>query len=124
MGSVYCLWRQPGSRAGAAVRGRAVLVRRAGRQPARPLLVSIGGVRRVSVIGSAGAGKSTLACRLARLLGCSWVELDSLYHQVGWTRLDRAELQQRAMAAADGEDRVIDGNYSVTSPAIWPGPTR
>jgi adenylate kinase family enzyme len=83
-------------------------------------VASIDGVRRVSVIGSAGAGKSTLSRRLAHLLDCPWVELDGVYHQAGWTRLGPAELRQRVAALASGDSWVIDGNYSATSPVVWP----
>lgn len=72
------------------------------------------------MIGSAGAGKSTLARRLARLLDCPWVELDSVTHQAGWTHLDQAELRQRVAALASGDRWVIDGNYSATSSAVRP----
>jgi adenylate kinase family enzyme len=50
-------------------------------------------VRRVSVVGTSGAGKSTFGAALAGVLGVSWVELDSVYHQADWTPL----VQERAM---------------------------
>jgi adenylate kinase family enzyme len=65
-------------------------------------------VQRVSVVGTSGSGKSTLARELARRLGASWLELDSVYHQAGWTPLDAAEFRARVADAAAGERWVID----------------
>ena len=69
-------------------------------------------VRRVSVVGTSGVGKSTVSRELARRLGASWLELDSVYHQAGWTPLDTAEFRARVAAVAAGERWVIDGGYS------------
>jgi gluconate kinase len=44
-------------------------------------------MQRVSVVGTSGAGKSTVAAALAALLGASFVELDSVHHQADWTPL-------------------------------------
>jgi adenylate kinase family enzyme len=71
-------------------------------------------VRRVVVIGCSGAGKTTLARRLAAALGVPHIELDGIYHQTGWQPLDsdrfRAELSARMAASPDGW--VICGNYN------------
>jgi gluconate kinase len=48
-------------------------------------------VQRVSVVGTSGAGKSTVAAALAALLGASFLELDSVHHQADWTPLPRAD---------------------------------
>jgi len=45
-------------------------------------------VRRVSVVGVSGSGKTTVARALAARLGVPHVELDAIYHQPGWTGLD------------------------------------
>jgi len=42
-------------------------------------------MRRISVVGSSGAGKTTLARALAARLGLAHVELDSFYHQADWS---------------------------------------
>jgi adenylate kinase family enzyme len=73
----------------------------------------------VSVVGTSGAGKSTFASALARILGASWLELDSVYHQPGWEPLPAAEYRSRVAAAADGERWVIDGNYSTVRDIVW-----
>jgi len=76
-------------------------------------------VQRVSVVGTSGVGKSTVSRELARRLGASWLELDSVYHQVGWTPLDTAEFRARVAAVAAGERWVIDGGYSAVRDLVW-----
>lgn len=70
-------------------------------------------MRRVVVVGNSGAGKTTLARQLADRLGLSHIELDSLFHQPGWTERDqdefRADLIERMAAAENGW--TICGNY-------------
>ena len=76
-------------------------------------------VRRVSVVGCSGSGKSTVGRRLARDLGVPYVELDSIYHQPGWVPLATEEFRRRAAEAAAGDGWVIDGNYSKVRPLVW-----
>jgi len=76
-------------------------------------------VQRVSVVGTSGVGKSTVSRELARRLGASWLELDSVYHQAGWTPLDTAEFRARVAAVAAGERWVIDGGYSAVRDLVW-----
>jgi adenylate kinase family enzyme len=70
-------------------------------------------VRRVSVAGISGSGKSTFARALAERLGVVYVELDALHHGPNWTEASREELRARveAVIASAPEGWVMDGNY-------------
>jgi adenylate kinase family enzyme len=57
-------------------------------------------VRRISVVGAPGAGKSTVGHQLARELGVPFLELDSIYHQPGWVPLAPEEFRRRVAEAA------------------------
>jgi adenylate kinase family enzyme len=76
-------------------------------------------VRRVSVVGTSGAGKSTFGAALAGVLGVSWVELDSVYHQADWTPLPLEEFRLRVAALASGPGWVIDGSYGAVRDLVW-----
>ena len=71
------------------------------------------------MVGNSGAGKSTVAASLARVLGAVFLELDSLQHQAGWTPLPVADFRARVAAVTEGERWVIDGNYSRVQDLVW-----
>lgn len=68
-------------------------------------------MRRVWVVGNSGSGKTTLARALSGRLGVPHVELDSIYHQPGWTQLPDEEFRSRVAEVVAGEGWVVDGNY-------------
>jgi len=68
-------------------------------------------VRRVSVVGSTGSGKTTFARELARVRGVPFVELDALNWGPNWTMVDEAIFRARIDDATSGDDWVVDGNY-------------
>lgn len=72
-------------------------------------------MRRVWVVGNSGSGKTTLAGALAAKLDAPHVELDSIYHQPGWTPLADDEFRSRVGAVLAGESWVADGNYHLLS---------
>ena len=47
------------------------------------------------------------------------MELDSIYHQPGWTPLSDDEFRARVAAATEPETWVVDGNYSVIRDITW-----
>jgi adenylate kinase family enzyme len=76
-------------------------------------------VRRVSVVGTSGSGKSTVARKLAEILGVPFLELDGVNHQPDWTPLDVDEFRLVVADAVAGDGWVIDGNYSAVRPLVW-----
>jgi adenylate kinase family enzyme len=73
-------------------------------------------VERVLVIGSPGAGKSTLSVEVARLAGLPLIHLDRLHWKPGWVESGREEFDSKLRDVLAGERWVIDGNYGRTLP--------
>jgi adenylate kinase family enzyme len=76
-------------------------------------------MKRVSVVGTSGSGKSTFARALADRLGLPFVELDSIYHQRDWKPLPDEEFRRRVGATVAGPAWVVDGNYSKVRDVVW-----
>jgi adenylate kinase family enzyme len=76
-------------------------------------------VRRISMVGVSGSGKSTVGKELARRLAVPYVELDAIFHQPGWAPLPAEQFRRRVIALASGDGWVIDGNYSAVLPLVW-----
>ena len=68
----------------------------------------------ILVIGSPGAGKSTLASRIAGRLGLPLIHLDHEYFGPGWAVPSKAEWRERVRALAARPSWVMDGNYAST----------
>ncbi|QAY62421.1 hypothetical protein ET495_03160 [Xylanimonas allomyrinae] len=76
-------------------------------------------MRRVSVVGAAGAGKTTLSARLATALGSRHVELDAFFWGPDWTPRPPEAFERDAERALGGETWVVDGNYAGFQPQVW-----
>jgi len=77
-------------------------------------------MRRISVIGCSGSGKSTLSAQLSELLGAPHIELDSLFHQPGWTETPRDEFRAALSARMARDAWIVDGNYeSRARDLVW-----
>jgi adenylate kinase family enzyme len=69
---------------------------------------------RIVVVGTSGAGKTTLARKIAALLVLPHIELDAINWQSGWrdlTRHDPEEFVRRVAEVIAAEAWVVDGNY-------------
>lgn len=73
-------------------------------------------MKRVLIIGSPGAGKSTLATEIARLTGLPLIHLDQHHWRSGWVEPTKAEWRAQVEELAARESWVMDGNYGGSLP--------
>jgi adenylate kinase family enzyme len=71
-------------------------------------------VQRIVIIGSGGAGKSTLARQLGADLGIPVHHLDKLFWRPGWVKSPPAEFAVKQEAILREPAWIIDGNFGET----------
>ncbi len=71
-------------------------------------------MRRILIIGSGGAGKSTLARQLGAELGLPVYHLDQLYWKPGWVKSSREEFADKQATVLRMPEWIIDGNFGET----------
>ena len=77
--------------------------------------------RRLVVIGTSGAGKTTVAKRIASILDVPHIELDSYRYGPNWTRTPDDVVRDRLSEALRAEAWVADGNYyRMARDVVWP----
>ncbi len=72
----------------------------------------LGDLKRIMVVGTSCAGKTTLARRLARILDMPHVELDALYWGPNWSECPTDDFRERVREHVGTDRWVIDGNYA------------
>ncbi|MCE7934869.1 MAG: DNA topology modulation protein [Chlorobi bacterium CHB2] len=71
-------------------------------------------MERVILIGSGGAGKSTLARQLGARLNIPVIHLDAHFWNPGWIETPRPEWKEKLSVLLTAERWVMDGNYGNT----------
>jgi len=79
----------------------------------------LGSTDRVVLIGTTGAGKTTMAKRIARALDMPHIEFDALRHGPNWTETPDDEFRERLRMELQGSRWVGDGNYSIARDIVW-----
>jgi len=76
-------------------------------------------MKRISVVGTSGSGKTTIAGKLAGILRIPHIELDSLNWEANWTQMPRDVFRSRVLEAVSADRWVVDGNYSKARDLVW-----
>jgi len=81
-------------------------------------------MRRVVVVGTSGAGKTTLARELARRLNVRHVELDAIHWKPNWTSTPSDQMIVEVSAALDAADAdtggwTVCGHYGQVRQVTW-----
>ncbi len=71
-------------------------------------------MKRIIVIGNSGAGKSTFARKLSKIIGINVYPLDMIWHKPDKTTVTRDEFDEKLSEIMKKEAWIIDGNYSRT----------
>lgn len=84
-------------------------------------------LKRIAIVGTSCAGKSTLARELSERTGAPHVNLDELFWGPNWTARPAEEFARSVEQATLAENWIVDGNYAATralvlqraTAAIW-----
>src|SRR6266404_5200610 len=71
-------------------------------------------MKKILIIGSGGAGKSTFAARLGKVLELDVIHLDKLYWKPGWVETPKEEWKEIVEEIVKRDSWIIDGNYGGT----------
>lgn len=78
---------------------------------------------RIVVLGTTGAGKTTLARQVAEALDMPHFELDNYRFRANWVETPNDEFRESVREALRGDRWVADGNYGLARDVIWPRAT-
>jgi adenylate kinase family enzyme len=70
--------------------------------------------RKIIILGCPGSGKSTLARRLRERTGLPLIHLDNVWGRADRTHITRDEFDRRLEEILQGEEWIVDGDYSRT----------
>jgi adenylate kinase family enzyme len=66
------------------------------------------------IIGSGGAGKSTLSRQLGQILDLPVIHLDAIFWKPGWVATPGEEFAAKQTEALSSDEWIVDGNYGST----------
>lgn len=73
-------------------------------------------MKRILIIGSGGAGKSTFARQLGEILELPVIHLDQAYWKAGWEKPTKEEWSATVQRLIAKDEWIMDGNFGGTLP--------
>jgi len=71
-------------------------------------------MKKILIIGSGGAGKSTIASKLGERLNIPVTHLDKYYWKPGWVESPSDEWREKVQSLVKYDQWIMDGNYKGT----------
>lgn len=71
-------------------------------------------MKRIAIVGSGGAGKSTLARQLGTILNIQVLHLDTYFWKPGWVEPSHADWRKQMEALVTRDSWIMDGTYGGT----------
>ena len=71
-------------------------------------------MKKILVIGSGGAGKSTIAKKLSKKLNLPLINLDQFYWKPEWIPTSKEKWRNKVAELVKKDEWIIDGNYKST----------
>lgn len=71
-------------------------------------------MKRILVVGSSGAGKSSFSKRLQEKLHLELIHLDQYYWKPGWVKPEHSEWDDTVKSLLQKDSWIMDGNYRST----------
>lgn len=76
-------------------------------------------IDRVVILGTTGAGKTTVANQISNVLHLPMIELDQFKWKEGWTSVSDDEFKERVKNAVKADRWIVDGNYGIVRDLVW-----
>ncbi|BAY33090.1 topology modulation protein [Nostoc carneum NIES-2107] len=76
-------------------------------------------MQRISIVGTTGSGKTTLAKQISLSRNLPHIELDYLHWEPNWVEVPTQIMRERVSQALSGNSWVVDGNYSIVRDIVW-----
>lgn len=76
-------------------------------------------MRRIVIMGSTGAGKTTVGKELFDILDIPFIELDSLFWLENWLSSPKDAFVKQVTMYANTDTWIMDGNYESVRKIIW-----
>ena len=73
-------------------------------------------MKKIIILGSPGAGKSTFSFALAEKTGLPVYHLDQMFWRAGWVSVTKEDFDAELAETLTKEEWIFDGNYSRTIP--------
>ena len=71
-------------------------------------------LKRISIIGGSGTGKTTLSEELSKIYGIPATHIDGIHHLENWQIRDKNERDKMILEIVEKEKWIIDGTYHAT----------
>ncbi|MBD2165820.1 adenylate kinase [Calothrix membranacea FACHB-236] len=76
-------------------------------------------MQRISIVGTTGSGKTTLAKQISLRRNIPHIELDYLHWEPNWVEVPNHVMRERVSQSLSGNSWVVDGNYSIVRDIVW-----